>query len=136
MDYFPLIAAERRAVADMLDGLSPQQWETQSLCADWTVRQVAAHLSVVLTRGWGTFLVAAIRAGGNLDRARKSGAAAQGGRIGVLAVGAIRTYRISATGIGDGYEGGGATTKARRCSGSVFVRVFERPAVSGAACAK
>jgi len=71
VDYFPAIAAERRAIADMLDGLSPQQWETQSLCAGWDVRHVAAHLSVVLTRGMGTFLVAAIRAGGNLDRANR-----------------------------------------------------------------
>jgi uncharacterized protein (TIGR03083 family) len=69
VDYFPVIAAERRAVADMLDELSPQQWETASLCAGWSVRHVAAHLSVVLTHGMGTFLVAAIRAGGNLDRA-------------------------------------------------------------------
>jgi hypothetical protein len=43
---------------------SPQQWETQSLCTGWTVRHVAAHLSVTLTHGMGTFLVAAIRAGG------------------------------------------------------------------------
>jgi uncharacterized protein (TIGR03083 family) len=71
VDYFPVIAAERLAVADMLDELSPQQWETQSLCAAWTVRQVAAHLSVVLTHGLGTFLVAAVRAGGNLDRANR-----------------------------------------------------------------
>ncbi len=71
MDYFPTIAAERRAIADMLDGLSPQQWETQSLCGAWTVRDVAAHLSVVLTHGVGTFLVAAVRAGGNLHRANR-----------------------------------------------------------------
>jgi uncharacterized protein (TIGR03083 family) len=71
VDYFPVIAAERRAVADMLDGLSPQQWETQSLCAGWKVRHVAAHLSVVLTHGMGTLLLAAIRAGGNLDRANR-----------------------------------------------------------------
>lgn len=71
MDFFPVIAAERRAVADMLDGLSLQQWETHSLCAGWTVRHVAAHLSVVLTHGYGTFLAAAIRAGGNLDRANR-----------------------------------------------------------------
>jgi uncharacterized protein (TIGR03083 family) len=69
VDYFPVVAAERRAVADMLDGLSPQQWDTQSLCAGWTVRHVAAHLTVVLTHGMRTFLLAAIRAGGNLDRA-------------------------------------------------------------------
>ncbi|MGB6456796.1 MAG: maleylpyruvate isomerase family mycothiol-dependent enzyme [Streptosporangiaceae bacterium] len=71
MDYFPVIAAERRAIADMLEGLSPQQWETQSLCAGWRVRHVAAHLSVVLTHGMGTLLLAAIRAGGNLDRANR-----------------------------------------------------------------
>ena len=80
MDYFPVIAAERRAIADMLDGLSPQQWETQSLCAGWSVRQVAAHLSVVLTHGVGTFLVAAIRAGGNLDRANRMVAAREATR--------------------------------------------------------
>lgn len=72
MDYFPVVATERRAIADMLDGLGPQQWETQSLCAGWTVRQVAAHLSVVLTHGYRTFLTAAIRSGGNLDRANRS----------------------------------------------------------------
>lgn len=71
MDYFPVVAAERRAIADMLDGLSSQQWETQSLCVGWTVRHVAAHLSVGLTHGMGTLLVAAIRAGGNLDRANR-----------------------------------------------------------------
>jgi uncharacterized protein (TIGR03083 family) len=72
VDYFPVIAAERLAIADMLDELTPQQWQTQSLCAGWTVRDVAAHLSVVLTHGVRTFLVAAIRAGGNLDRANRN----------------------------------------------------------------
>jgi uncharacterized protein (TIGR03083 family) len=71
VNYFPVIAAERLAIADMLDELTPQQWATQSLCADWTVREVAAHLSVVLTHGVRTFLMAAIRAGGNLDRANR-----------------------------------------------------------------
>jgi uncharacterized protein (TIGR03083 family) len=71
VDYFPIIAAERRAMADTLDGLTPEQWETPSLCAGWTVRHVAAHLSVVLTHGMGTFVVAAIRAGGNLHRANR-----------------------------------------------------------------
>jgi uncharacterized protein (TIGR03083 family) len=71
VDYFPVIAAERRAIADTLDGLTPQQWETQSLCAGWTVRHVAAHLSVVLTHGMGALLVAAILSGGNLHRANR-----------------------------------------------------------------
>jgi uncharacterized protein (TIGR03083 family) len=71
VDYFPIIAAERRAMADTLDSLTPEQWEAQSLCAGWTVRHVAAHLSVTLTHGMGTFVVAAIRAGGNLHRANR-----------------------------------------------------------------
>lgn len=43
-----LIANERRRVADLLDGLDDAQWATPSLCAGWTVRDVAAHLTV----GW------------------------------------------------------------------------------------
>lgn len=41
-----MLAAERERaeLADLLQGLSPQEWEAQSLCADWTVREVVAHL--------------------------------------------------------------------------------------------
>lgn len=80
MDYFALITAERLAVADMLDGLTPQQWETPSLCSDWTVRQVAAHLSAVLTHGLGTLLLATVRAGGSLDRANRAVAGREAAR--------------------------------------------------------
>ena len=41
-----LIAAERRALADALDGLSTAQWHAPSLCAGWTVAHVAAHLTM------------------------------------------------------------------------------------------
>jgi uncharacterized protein (TIGR03083 family) len=34
---------ERLAFADFLAGLNPEQWATPSLCAGWTVRDVAAH---------------------------------------------------------------------------------------------
>lgn len=34
---------ERLDFADFLAGLSPEQWHTPSLCAGWTVRDVAAH---------------------------------------------------------------------------------------------
>ncbi len=39
-----LIATERRTLADLLSGLTPRQWQTTSLCSEWTVRDVAAHL--------------------------------------------------------------------------------------------
>ena len=39
-----MIADERRRAADFIASLSPGQLETPSLCQEWTVRQVAAHL--------------------------------------------------------------------------------------------
>ena len=38
------IHAERRALADALDGLSDEQWQQESLCPGWTVKDVAAHV--------------------------------------------------------------------------------------------
>jgi uncharacterized protein (TIGR03083 family) len=38
-----LARAERLDLADLLDTLTPAQWETTSLCPEWTVRQVAVH---------------------------------------------------------------------------------------------
>jgi uncharacterized protein (TIGR03083 family) len=39
-----MIHAERSALADTLDELTPDQWVTPSLCAGWNVKQLAAHL--------------------------------------------------------------------------------------------
>jgi uncharacterized protein (TIGR03083 family) len=39
-----LIHRERVALADTLDGLSPAQWQTASLCAGWSVHLAAAHV--------------------------------------------------------------------------------------------
>ena len=44
-ELFAMVAAERRALADDLEGLTPEQWATQSLCAEWAVRDVAGHLT-------------------------------------------------------------------------------------------
>src|SRR5829696_3067782 len=35
---------ERAELADFLQTLSPSQWEAPSLCADWRVRDVVAHV--------------------------------------------------------------------------------------------
>ena len=40
------IDAQRRNVADLLEDLSENQWRWPSLCAGWTVRDVAAHLTL------------------------------------------------------------------------------------------
>jgi uncharacterized protein (TIGR03083 family) len=41
---WPTIHAERRALADDLVGLTAAQWAAQSLCSEWNVHQVLAHL--------------------------------------------------------------------------------------------
>ena len=43
MTALDLARQERLDFADFLDGLNPAQWNTPSLCAGWTVREVAAH---------------------------------------------------------------------------------------------
>jgi uncharacterized protein (TIGR03083 family) len=64
-----LIAAERRALADLLDGLTPEQWESPSLCAGWRVRDVAAHVALTPQHpSIGGMIAGAIRARGNFDR--------------------------------------------------------------------
>ena len=45
MDIFPLVAAERLRLADALEALPPDAWESPSLCAGWSVHVVAAHLN-------------------------------------------------------------------------------------------
>ncbi len=39
------IAAERRELAEVLAGLSEQQWDAPSLCEGWRVREVVAHMT-------------------------------------------------------------------------------------------
>ena len=45
MDVVGLLAAERIRLAHALDDLSAPEWETDSLCAGWSARVVAAHLN-------------------------------------------------------------------------------------------
>ncbi len=67
------VTTERLALADLLDGLSPQQWETPSLCPAWTVHGVLAHLVTVMEPGTlRRFLPAILRAGGRPHRASEA----------------------------------------------------------------
>lgn len=40
------VADQRRVLADLLSGLSAEQWERPSLCTQWRVRDVAAHVAL------------------------------------------------------------------------------------------
>ncbi len=43
-ETWDLIHAERAALADTLDSLTPEQWAQPSLCAGWTVQMAAGHV--------------------------------------------------------------------------------------------
>lgn len=44
------IDTQRMALCDLLATLTDEQWRHPSLCADWTVRDVAAHLAMAQVR--------------------------------------------------------------------------------------
>jgi uncharacterized protein (TIGR03083 family) len=44
MDMWGVIATERGALADDLEGIDEKAWDTRSLCGGWTVRDVVAHI--------------------------------------------------------------------------------------------
>src|SRR4051794_6591267 len=65
------VDAQRAAVADLLDSLTPEEWRRPSLCAEWTVREGAAHLTLQ-QMGLGATparLPIMLRARGDLHRA-------------------------------------------------------------------
>lgn len=58
----------RSELIGVLETLSPEQWRAPSWCARWTVRDVAAHLAIAPTLGWGEMFREARKARGNFDR--------------------------------------------------------------------
>lgn len=45
-EIWHVIDAQRTSLANLLEGLSEQEWRHTSLCDGWTVRDVAAHLTL------------------------------------------------------------------------------------------
>ena len=67
---YRIATANRLLAADMFADLTPEQWRTPSLCAGWTIREVAAHLLEPLETQVGTLKLLAylVRYRGSLDR--------------------------------------------------------------------
>jgi len=57
-----LVHAERARLLDHLERLSPDQWRAPTLCADWTVEEVVAHLVAAARTGTGAWLASMLRA--------------------------------------------------------------------------
>ena len=62
------VRTQRLEIADLLDGLDRDAWQAQSLCAGWTVHDVAAHLTLASRTTARLVLLAAVRARGDFDR--------------------------------------------------------------------
>lgn len=68
MDMWAAIDQEREALVDDLALIEDSQWDAQSLCAEWKVRDVVGHLVFAATSDWKDFAVGLVRNMGNLDR--------------------------------------------------------------------
>jgi uncharacterized protein (TIGR03083 family) len=64
---WPVIHAERDALATDLDGLDQAGWDTPSLCAPWTVRQTLGHMTATARMTPPQFFLAMIKAGFNFN---------------------------------------------------------------------
>lgn len=80
------VDAERAALADLLSGLTDDEWSTPSVCPGWTVRDVAAHVISSPQARVLPVLTGMIRARGDFNRfvfqdARRAGAQYSGEEI-------------------------------------------------------
>jgi uncharacterized protein (TIGR03083 family) len=69
VETFAEIADERRRLAALVSELTAAQQATQSLCSEWNVRDVVAHLVVPLEVSIPKFVLAMLACRGNFDRA-------------------------------------------------------------------
>ena len=68
MDMWTTIKNGREALADYLAGLSVDAWNRPSLCAGWTVKDVAAHMLVIPTQSKGQVFRSFLGSGFNLEK--------------------------------------------------------------------
>jgi uncharacterized protein (TIGR03083 family) len=68
MRVYEMVVAERRRMADLLSGLDAEQWRGPTLCTQWTVHDVAAHLVSLLHLGQLKLYAGVALTAGDLDR--------------------------------------------------------------------
>lgn len=68
MDTWSKYDAEREALCDDLAGLEAGQWDAQSLCEEWKVRHVVAHLVTGTEVKLGPALIGLLKSGMNFNR--------------------------------------------------------------------
>jgi uncharacterized protein (TIGR03083 family) len=79
MDIWPVIHAERRALAEDLSNLSNADWTQPSLCSQWTVRDVLAHMTSAARMTPPAFFATLAGSGFRFERLQDKGVAANRG---------------------------------------------------------
>ena len=63
------VAAERRAQAELLAGLTEEQWHAPSLCAGWRVKEVVAHTTLPYRSSAGRVFKEILKSAGRFNHA-------------------------------------------------------------------
>ena len=80
IDVWTDVHQERQALLELLETLTPEQWDTPSLCAEWQVRDVVGHMvretQMTVTQAARGFITAGFRINRYIAKdARQRGAA-------------------------------------------------------------
>jgi uncharacterized protein (TIGR03083 family) len=77
-DIWPVVHAERRALAADLADLTPEQWQTPSLCVGWSVHDVLAHMVATAKETPAGFFAGMITSGFRISRLTEKRIAVEG----------------------------------------------------------
>lgn len=72
-EVWAIVHEERQALIDDLAKIESSQWNTQSLCEEWSVHDLVAHLVDDAKTSRKNFFFGLLRSGFNLDRLSKIG---------------------------------------------------------------
>jgi uncharacterized protein (TIGR03083 family) len=67
-DVMPMIHAERHALAEFLDTLTPQQWAAPTWCDKWNVQELVGHLTAAGNITAGHFFGGFVKTGFSFDK--------------------------------------------------------------------
>jgi uncharacterized protein (TIGR03083 family) len=96
-DIWPTIHAERQALADDLADLTQEQWTTASLCTEWDVHDVLAHLLSAAKMTPPKFLANFAAAGFKFDKFAAKQVRLEGARGPAATLAAFRTAQLRET---------------------------------------
>ncbi len=74
---WPTIHAERKALADDLDNVDDAQWETPSLCDNWSVHDVLAHMTATAKLTPPQFVGKLLGSGFKFGKVQEAGVASE-----------------------------------------------------------